>query len=196
MDYKFGDKLFYNSPVRKGLRTECIFIRDDNGRAVIMFSNAEWAARANYNLLTPISADKCSLNKVNVVSFSSRAAKTNYVLEKAAEMTDKNISYILISNDNTRRLIIRGLMEKYKNKFNKALIGDNLENCYMVCNPNITPYEIYNLCEQHARNCGVTSLLLDYDINENYTGKIQTVLNEIVSDLQMDVTLMACSEKE
>lgn len=196
MDYKFGDKLFYSSPLRKDLRTECIFIRDDNGKAVIMFGNAEWVARANYNLLTPISTDERSLSKVNVVSFSSRAVKTNYVLEKAAEMTDKNISYILISNDSTRRMIIRGLMDQYKDKFNKALSGDNLENCYMVCNPNITPYEIYDLCEQHSRNCGVTVLLLDYQANENYTEKIQTVLNEIVSDLRMDVILMTCSEEE
>ena len=50
-DYKFGDMLLYVSPMIENLETPCVFIRDDNGKAVIMFRNAEWSARVNYRFL-------------------------------------------------------------------------------------------------------------------------------------------------
>lgn len=194
MNFKFGDKLYFNSPTRKGLKTECIFLRDDNGRAVIMFGNAEWAARANYNLLTPLNINDNDSAKYSVSSFSFRTVKTDHVLAKVAEFTRNKIPYILISNDNSRKAIIRGLMEKYQDKYNTKLNSDDLDNCYMVCNHNITPYEVYDLCEQHARNCGVTVLILDYITNDNYTERMKKVLSEIISELRMDVVLMECSE--
>jgi len=46
--FKFGDKLLYTSPQGRNLRTMCIFVRDDNGKAVVFFAHAEWAARVNY----------------------------------------------------------------------------------------------------------------------------------------------------
>ena len=49
--FKFGDRLLYTSPQDSNLRTDCVFIRDDNGRAVIFFAHAEWAARVNYHQL-------------------------------------------------------------------------------------------------------------------------------------------------
>lgn len=52
--FNFGDKLLYNSPQKEGLKTPCVFIRYDknNGRSVIFFENAEWAARVNTNFLS------------------------------------------------------------------------------------------------------------------------------------------------
>lgn len=50
--FNFGDKLIYTSPQKSDLRTPCIFLRDDNERAVVMFSHAEWAARVNYSCLS------------------------------------------------------------------------------------------------------------------------------------------------
>ena len=47
-NYKFGDKIIYVSPQDSELGTPCIFIRDDNGKAVVLFENAEWVARVNY----------------------------------------------------------------------------------------------------------------------------------------------------
>ena len=52
-DYYFGQRLNYKSQRLEGLTTPCIFIRDDNGKAVIMFKHAEFVARANYHLLSP-----------------------------------------------------------------------------------------------------------------------------------------------
>ncbi len=49
--YEFGDKLLYQSPYCDWLQTPCVFIRDDNGKAVIMFAHAEWCARVSYNNL-------------------------------------------------------------------------------------------------------------------------------------------------
>lgn len=49
--YQFGDKLMYLSPKVEGLETPCVFIRDDQGQAVIFFKHAEWAARVNYRFL-------------------------------------------------------------------------------------------------------------------------------------------------
>ncbi len=51
MRYDFGEKLLYVSPKVNGLKTPCLFIRDDNGKAVVMFQHAEWAARVNYRQL-------------------------------------------------------------------------------------------------------------------------------------------------
>lgn len=62
MGFNFGDKLLYNSPVKNGLQTECIFIRDDNGKAVVMFPSAEWAARVNYKYLSRKSFTKLPYN--------------------------------------------------------------------------------------------------------------------------------------
>lgn len=46
--FSFGDRLIYTSPQNPELKTRCAFIRDDSGKAVVMFINAEWAARVNY----------------------------------------------------------------------------------------------------------------------------------------------------
>lgn len=50
-ELKFGDKLKYASPIVQGLETPCIYLRDDNGKAVVIFKDAEWVARVNYRLL-------------------------------------------------------------------------------------------------------------------------------------------------
>lgn len=47
---RFGDILLYRSPV-DGHKTPCVYIRDDNGKAVIIFAHAEWVARVNYKTL-------------------------------------------------------------------------------------------------------------------------------------------------
>lgn len=47
-NFKFGDKLYYTSPQNSNLRTLCVFIRDDKGKAVVFFAHAEWAARVGY----------------------------------------------------------------------------------------------------------------------------------------------------
>lgn len=43
---------FLALPQNPELKTRCAFIRDDNGKAVVMFINAEWAARVNYCYLS------------------------------------------------------------------------------------------------------------------------------------------------
>ena len=40
----FGDKLFYTSP-NNGKATPCLFIRYEGRKIVVMFENADWAAR-------------------------------------------------------------------------------------------------------------------------------------------------------
>ena len=52
-DYYFGQRLDYESPQIDGLRSLCVFVRDDNGKAVVIFQNAEWVARINYRYLSP-----------------------------------------------------------------------------------------------------------------------------------------------
>ncbi len=51
-NFSFGDRLIYISPKNPDLKTRCAFIRDDGGRAVVMFIHAEWAARVNYRYLS------------------------------------------------------------------------------------------------------------------------------------------------
>lgn len=46
----FGSELNYISPIDKH-KTPCLYIRDDNGKAVVFFKNAEWAARVQYSQL-------------------------------------------------------------------------------------------------------------------------------------------------
>lgn len=46
----FGALLFYRSPVDEH-KTRCVYVRDDNGRAVVVFRNAEYVARVDYKQL-------------------------------------------------------------------------------------------------------------------------------------------------
>lgn len=48
---RFGERLNYRSLIHPMLKTECVFIRHENGRAVIMFAHAERVARVNYEQL-------------------------------------------------------------------------------------------------------------------------------------------------
>ena len=50
--FVFGDKVVFTSHQNQDLQTPCIFIRDDDGKAVIIFENAEWVARVNYHSLS------------------------------------------------------------------------------------------------------------------------------------------------
>lgn len=49
--YKFGDLLYYTSP-QKPHRTRCVYVRDDAGKAVVLFRHAEFVARVNYVYLS------------------------------------------------------------------------------------------------------------------------------------------------
>lgn len=46
--YKFGDILDYKSPINNS-KTKCLFIREEGQKAVVMFENAEFAARVGFN---------------------------------------------------------------------------------------------------------------------------------------------------
>lgn len=46
--YKFCDILNYKSPIKKGLKTKCVFIRKEGHKAVVMFAHAEFAARVGF----------------------------------------------------------------------------------------------------------------------------------------------------
>lgn len=48
----FGDVIAYSPPQRNCNKIPCVYIRDDNGKAVVFFKRAEWAARVNYENLT------------------------------------------------------------------------------------------------------------------------------------------------
>lgn len=47
----FGAPLYYRSPKVSGLKTPCIYIRNDENRAIVIFRNAEKVARVNYEQL-------------------------------------------------------------------------------------------------------------------------------------------------
>ena len=49
--YKFGDLLYYTSP-QKPHRTRCVYVREDAGKAVVLFKHAEFVARVNYVYLS------------------------------------------------------------------------------------------------------------------------------------------------
>lgn len=42
----FGTLLYYVSP-QDGHKTICAYVRDDGGKAVVIFKHAEWVARVN-----------------------------------------------------------------------------------------------------------------------------------------------------
>jgi hypothetical protein len=64
--YKFGDHLIYTPLFKTPMKgTGCLYIRDDDGLAVVLFENAEWVARVNYSNL--------------------RADYNNYLLNKDSE---------------------------------------------------------------------------------------------------------------
>ena len=44
LNYKFGDILIYHSPYTNQ-EDICVYIREENRKAVVMFPEAEWAAR-------------------------------------------------------------------------------------------------------------------------------------------------------
>lgn len=51
-EYKFGDVLYYSSLKDSKLKTKCIFLRDEMQKAVVMFENADFAARVLYRQLS------------------------------------------------------------------------------------------------------------------------------------------------
>lgn len=51
IDCCYGDNMKYISSYAQRPETPCIFIRDDDSKAVVIFQNAEWVARVSYNLL-------------------------------------------------------------------------------------------------------------------------------------------------
>lgn len=51
--YKFGDLLYYTSQ-QKPHRTRCVYVRDDAGKAVVLFRHAEFVARVNYAYLSTL----------------------------------------------------------------------------------------------------------------------------------------------
>ena len=48
--YQFGDLLYYTSPLNLH-KTRCVYVRDDAGKAVVLFMHAEFVARVNYAYL-------------------------------------------------------------------------------------------------------------------------------------------------
>ncbi len=48
---RFGDLLYYTSP-NKQRKKRCVFVRDDDGKAVVLFEDAEFVARVNYVYLS------------------------------------------------------------------------------------------------------------------------------------------------
>lgn len=65
--FEFGDKLIYTSPQKSDLKTPCVFLRDDNGKAVVMFSHAEWAARVNYLCLSKENGSHMEQRTCNII---------------------------------------------------------------------------------------------------------------------------------
>lgn len=47
----FGAPLYYQSPSYSYVKTPCIFIRDDGGKAVVIFRDAERVDRVEYDRL-------------------------------------------------------------------------------------------------------------------------------------------------
>ena len=48
LNYKFGDILIYHSPYTNQDNIQdniCVYIREENRKAIVMFPEAEWAAR-------------------------------------------------------------------------------------------------------------------------------------------------------
>lgn len=191
MGYKFGDKLFYNSPVRKGLRTECVFIRDDNGRAVIIFSNDEWVVRANYNLLSR--QNNVDHHEIQIEEFGCKSGKTSYIVSKAAEFANSHIPFLMISNEDSIIAITNRLKLQFEDQFCTSSTEIKWDGCYILSKPGITPDEIYNLCEMYVKNFGIEVLLFDYIRNTDPSGYVDNsdrtinTLEQIVEDFGIDV---------
>lgn len=45
---KFGERINYRSPIHPMLKTECVFVRHEGDRAVVLFAHAEKVARVDY----------------------------------------------------------------------------------------------------------------------------------------------------
>lgn len=56
--FRFGDELLYIPQVSDRRETPCVFIRDDNGNAIVCFSNAERVAKVDYKSLSTRGAER------------------------------------------------------------------------------------------------------------------------------------------
>lgn len=45
---RFGERINYRSPIHPMLKTECVFMRHEGDRAVVLFVHAEKVARVDY----------------------------------------------------------------------------------------------------------------------------------------------------
>ena len=71
--YQFGDLLYYTSPLNLH-KTRCVYVRDDAGKAVVLFMHAEFVARVNY-------------------AYLSTSKETDQMKTYTIEYTETNIGY-------------------------------------------------------------------------------------------------------
>lgn len=86
--YEFGEKLIYNSPMKQGLKTKCLFIRHDpfTNRAVVMFANAVSVAKVDYNDLSKACS---SVTKIESKTDGATNIETQKITKRKYEVVNR-----------------------------------------------------------------------------------------------------------
>ena len=163
MDFKFGDKLYFSSPKTNGETKPCVFLRDWNGVANVVFQDDEHSYYVGYEFLSKTN----NLADVEIATVRTRSEKRKFILDKAVEHIKNNIPFLFISNIEDIFTVIQLIKVHYEDKYSERIDKTNLNNCYVISVPDIKRSEIYDICELFINQFGVKTLIFDYIRNTN-----------------------------
>lgn len=163
MDFKFGDKLYFSSPKTNGETKPCVFLRDWNGVANVVFQDDEHSYYVSYEFLSKTN----NLADVEIATVRTRSEKRKFILDKAVEHIKNNIPFLFISNIEDIFTVIQLIKVHYEDKYSERIDKTNLNNCYVISVPDIKRSEIYDICELFINQFGVKTLIFDYIRNTN-----------------------------
>lgn len=191
--YNFGDKIYYNSPVKQGLSTECVFIREDNGKAIIMFPHAERTAIVCYENISTMPKPKGANLTVN--GFGTKKGKTNFIAENAIKLLHLGASILLISTEMTPSLMVDRI-----NALDKDRDKDLSYRCAMQgrFTPIFIPFNdmdnVIEACQAAKKIKNIDYVLYDHISDYVYSKKypkradvFRVLQTEIVDDMGINV---------
>lgn len=197
MNYNFGDKLFHSYRANCVVNKQCIFVRDDEGKAVVVFPNSDRVFTTNYSNLSD------SISKsFECIELTRKAGKTKKAIEKVIDSIDKNIPTIFISVESnetqmTQRLLCAMSDVDYFEVVRKGcltteqidLLYDNLKRLQnsklsFYYGAEFTNNTIETICREKLKENNNVRLILDYCRNDN---QLKFLQDRIYGDLDISV---------
>ena len=190
MNCNFGDKLIYTQ------NRQCIFVRDNNGKAVVLLPDSEQVVSVSYSSLAN------DEKTFDCIELPRKAGKTTKALKKVADNITRNIPTIFISvESNTQQiqeqlLFVMSNIDYYEAIQKQSLTFEQidllLDNQIKLQNskfssyykPYITNDKIEEVCKLMLMSNDNVCLVFDYCRNDD---QLRFLKNRIHRDLGVSV---------